>query len=270
MSQHFDDLSRAMAGPHSRRSMLKLLGGTAVAAVGATVLKPFRADAAACGGPTNVPCGKGTTPCGPCCCQAGVQCVNRSTGQCGCPAGTTQCGNTCCKAGVACKDPKTGTCNGASAACLNGTAACASGCCNPGIPCINNVCGCPSGQKPCGGVCASCPTNGGQCSGQTCVCSTGTTNNSGTCSARAASICASSGDDCHTFGSTVSCPGHPACVCTTTTEGGHICVGQFDCSADCNSSNDCPFGTVCVAARGSLCCSLGRTNACAPPCGETF
>jgi hypothetical protein len=148
MSERFDELSRAMGEPRSRRGVLKLFGAAAVAAVTTTVLKPFRADAVTCAGPTSAgaaPCGPGTTPCGPCCCKAGIACQNSTTGVCGCPAGTTPCGNACCKAGVACASAATATCNGPSAACLNGGVACGKGCCAPGKTCTNGSCGfvCP-------------------------------------------------------------------------------------------------------------------------------
>lgn len=150
-SQDFDQLARAVAAPMSRRRALALAVGTTAAGAMAW-LRPSRASAAACAGPTNAPCGAGATPCGPCCCKAGVACVNRSTGTCGCPAGTTPCGVACCQAGVACASPATGTCRGAVAACINGATPCGnqcgcqgpSVCTNPGSPCTS------PGGGPCG------------------------------------------------------------------------------------------------------------------------
>jgi hypothetical protein len=134
MSERFDDLTRAMAAPHSRRGVLRMFGVAAAGAAAATVLKPFRASAVpapSCSGPTNVgasPCAAGTTPCGPCCCKAGIACLNRARGVCGCPSGTTPCGTACCKSGVACKSGAQSTCAGAVAVCVDGSTPCGTRC----------------------------------------------------------------------------------------------------------------------------------------------
>jgi hypothetical protein len=161
MSERFDDLSKAMAGSTSRRSLIKLLGAAAGTAVAATVVKPFRGyavDSVVCSGPTtasHIPCAAGTTPCNQCCCKKGIACVDETKSTCGCPAGTTHCGNACCAAGVACKNRTTSTCSGPTSACLQ------------------------QGQVPCGNICCTPCTAAGQhchklspncCSGLTCHC----------------------------------------------------------------------------------------------------
>jgi hypothetical protein len=182
MSERFDELSRHLANRTSRRGVLKLLGAGLGAGVAAAVLKPFRGDAGAvCGGSTNVPCGAGTTPCGPCCCQAGIACVNASTGKCGCPAGTTACGSTCCASGESCVDPSQSLCQGSCATCTHSGQICAKGCkcfrhfenhpisaffCSTGRTtgprCVNST-ACPSGYlcadevDPCVQKCPNCP-----------------------------------------------------------------------------------------------------------------
>jgi hypothetical protein len=111
VTERFDDLARAMAGSHPRRSVLKMMGAAFAGATAATILKPFRSDAAVC--PAGAPaCGSG-------CCQKGETCSDPAS-VCCCPAGTTPCGTTCCTKGIACQDSGRG------------------------------VCGCPSGLTPCG------------------------------------------------------------------------------------------------------------------------
>lgn len=131
----FDELSRALARPRSRRTALKAIGVSVAAGVGAVIVKPFRADAA---------CPAGTTACGQYCCSAGTTCVNRSTGKCGCASGYTACGKGCCKG--TCTDPANSCC------CEAGTTPCGSACCRKGVECYDksqSVCGCPSGTTPC-------------------------------------------------------------------------------------------------------------------------
>jgi hypothetical protein len=128
MSERFDSLSKAMAGPMPRRGALRLVGATIAAGAAAVVVRPFRSDALDGCGPGRQDCGpgccppktycvrvsagvgcccpNGTSPCGGNCCKAGVACADRLRGRCGCQPGTTPCGNardlTCCPAGVAC------------------------------------------------------------------------------------------------------------------------------------------------------------------------
>jgi hypothetical protein len=160
VSERFDDLTRAMAAPHSRRGVLKMFGVAAAGAVAATVLKPFRASAGpapTCSGPMNVgasPCAAGTTPCGPCCCKAGIACHDKTNGVCGCPAGTTPCGLACCKGGTACADRSTSTCATAAVACVDGSTPhgtrCGSVCSTAGDMCTNFIdCGPHPGDCSC-------------------------------------------------------------------------------------------------------------------------
>jgi hypothetical protein len=126
MADSFDELSRAMASPRSRRGVMKMMMTAAAGATAAAVLRPFRAEAVcpagapvcgsgccqareSCSDPSTVCCcPSGTTPCGKSCCRNGVACVDRARGICGCPPGTTPCGNAtnlnCCAAGKACGD----------------------------------------------------------------------------------------------------------------------------------------------------------------------
>ncbi|MCU1448341.1 MAG: hypothetical protein JWP02_511 [Acidimicrobiales bacterium] len=125
----FDDLSRAT----TRRGALKVFGGAAAAALGSVLVKPFRADAAACK--------PGLTECGPQCCPKGSTCTDASNGCC-CPAGATPCGTSCCKRGVACIDSSRSLCG-----CPAGTTSCFTDnrltCCPAGTACSADSGSCP-------------------------------------------------------------------------------------------------------------------------------
>lgn len=169
MYERFDGLARAMAAGHSRRSVLKMMGAAAAAATAATVLKPFRSDAVpvTCSGPTNVgpsPCGVRTTPCGPCCCETGIACLDATNGVCGCPIRSTPCGSACCQKGTACANPSTSTCATAAVACTQGQTVCGTGCCSSGQTCVNGACVSSSVCAGQGNECAidsgiNCPNN---------------------------------------------------------------------------------------------------------------
>jgi hypothetical protein len=138
----FDELSRRLASPLSRRGVFKAAGLAAGGAVAATLLKPFRASAAT-GCERDV--GPGATACGDLCCVAGTTCLDPSTGRCSCPGGTQTCGQGCC--GATCSQASTNCC------CPAGTTPCGTQCCNGGIACLSaskSICGCPSGKTPCG------------------------------------------------------------------------------------------------------------------------
>jgi hypothetical protein len=60
-------------------------------------------------------------------------------------------------------------------------------------------------------------------------------------------------------------PVEAGCSCVPTTEGQTACVVPF-CGEPCNSSVDCPGGSICVSV-GGLCC---ETNVCVTPCATTL
>jgi hypothetical protein len=175
MSERFDDLTRAMAVPHGRRSVLKMFGAAAGGAVVASVLKPFRGSATVtCSGPSNIgssPCAAGTTPCGPCCCQKGIACLDSTNGVCGCPSGTTPCGSACCQKGTACANPATSTCTTKAVACTQGQAACGTTCCLPGQTCSSGACVCIARGQPCDpNHFTACCNQCCECTGTSCFC----------------------------------------------------------------------------------------------------
>lgn len=156
----FEELTRKMGSATSRRSVLRGMGAAVVGGVAATVLKPFRADAA---------CPAGTSVCGSACCPAGAACTNRAKSCC-CAKGETPCNNACCKAGVACADLANSVCG-----CPKGTTPCGSGttlkCCNKGTACTPSNATCQpvstfatASSTCCKDVGASCVGNSECCS----------------------------------------------------------------------------------------------------------
>src|SRR5271157_3843161 len=90
MSFLFDDVSRAIGSPVSRRKMLGMVSG----AVGGAILTSLGLRAAAFGAqtPKTTKCGPNHTVCGTNCCNSAEVCVN---GIC-CPPGYINCNGKCC------------------------------------------------------------------------------------------------------------------------------------------------------------------------------
>ena len=97
MSTLFDDVSRIIAGPVSRRQALRLVGRTVGGGVLASLglASGFRAF----GAPAGVACSKGHCPSGDFCCGTGASAIC-------CPTGYTCCGPPgspfCCAPGCTC------------------------------------------------------------------------------------------------------------------------------------------------------------------------
>jgi hypothetical protein len=200
----FDELSRRLARPTGRRGALKVIGAAMGAAVGVTLLKPFRGDAA---------CPAGTTACGPRCCSAGVACLDPQTGKCGCSAGSTPCGSGCCKG--TCTDPATSFC------CEAGTTPCGSACCAKGVECYDksqSICGCAPGKTPCAqNNILTCAPSGQSCDGGTWPAPNTRVKSCLTCG-RLMDLCFADSQCCSN-------------LCTP-----HKCFGACGCVSD----NDCP------------------------------
>jgi len=133
MSSLFDDVSRAIASPVSRREML----GTVGAALGGAMLAALGLQRPALGQETQTPgsssgCPKGTpkgyTSCGSHCCDPGNVCCN---GVC-CEPKQTCCGGKCCPAGMLCCGVT--CCNTREAVCLHSL------CCETGVVCAGKCC----------------------------------------------------------------------------------------------------------------------------------
>ena len=268
VTRSFDDLSRAMAAPTSRRGALKMLGMTGAAAAAAVLLKPFRGGAVTCpagsqvcgqgccpaGGTCSSPslnccCLKGQTPCGPKCCNKGIACVDPYSGICGCPAGKTPCGTgasmTCCDAGVACRPgcPSVSTFSTAQV-CVSSTTTTTST-----VPCSQVGTSCVNGGDCCSKFCDT--ANGNVCGcvhpPTACVsntdCCTGLCTN-GTCRPLPVGSPCSAGGDC----TSQFCFNNTTCACVHPS---NPCVNNTDC---CN--NNC-VGGVCTAAAAGAPCSAG-------------
>jgi len=139
MSFLFDDVSRAIGSPVSRRKMLGMVGGT----LGGAILASLGLRGAAFGQKTSCP--KGETACGTTCCKSTQVCVD---GIC-CPHGNVNCNGKCCS----------GTCT-EGVCCGKNTTYCAGVCCAAGIVCCNGKC--------CGSTTAVC--HNGQCCGSGIIC----------------------------------------------------------------------------------------------------
>jgi hypothetical protein len=170
----FDELSRKMAGSHSRRGVLKAMGAAVAAGVAGTVLKPFRGDA-------TVGCTAGQSVCGTACCEAGAACANASKNCC-CLKGQAVCGDACCIKGVACFDR------------------------------VNSICGCPKGLTPCptaNGL--TCCNAGTACSPSNATCqpvaSFSPSTTASTCCKSAGATCTSNGECCSASCLSGSCTG---------------------------------------------------------------
>jgi len=161
----FDRLSQTLGAAGSRRAALRVLAGTALAAV-----TPTSRRAAAQGG-----CPPDTKLCGGVCCPLTSTCCTDNL--CCLP------GLKCCANGVTCVNPDTHICCDApclSGGCPSGSTCCcrpdglSGGCCNEGEVCQEQPVGppvcvlppCPDGRSRCGGVCCG---DGQDCQFAQCV-----------------------------------------------------------------------------------------------------
>jgi hypothetical protein len=140
MSFLFDDLSRAIGSPVSRRKMIGMVSG----AVGGAILTSLGLRAASFAQPSTK-CPPGKTVCGQYCCSSTQVCLN---GLC-CPTGYLNCNGKCCG----------GTCNN-GVCCGKNLTYCGGACCSEGIICCNGKC--------CGSTTAVCYN--GKCCGSGIIC----------------------------------------------------------------------------------------------------
>jgi len=223
----FDELTKSLATPTSRRQAVKTLAASAFGSMLAfSGLDRVFAMTGRCRPGLTLCHGKcvntKTDPknCGVCgtVCVSGL-CVN---GLC-CPPGTINCNNSCCD----------GTC-------LNGTTCCPTGqtcgttCCPIGQVCLNGTTCCPAKQV-CGNTC--CPS-GMICKNGQCV----------------------TPPNCPSTGCATACLNNSSCDCVTTTEG-VSCVQPICTFVTCTTSADCPSGQVCFTQG---CCGGG--SFCVPLC----
>lgn len=149
MRSLFDDVSRVVGSPVSRREMVRLVGGTLGAAMFASLgLRAAALDEHPAEKPPN--CGPHQTVCGKLCCENGRVCVD---GIC-CPPGQINCNGKCCG----------GTCTNGKC-CGKNTYYCGGVCCPNGVPCCNGKC-CGSTSSVC--LNGKCCLSGIVCNGVCC------------------------------------------------------------------------------------------------------
>ena len=264
--RQFDELTKKLARPVSRRTVFKAAIATAVGGIGAmaTFGRARAAPGPNCKGAGLGVCtlrGQFTAEC----------CTNycTSAGVCGCPNGQSVCNNG---SGEACF----GACTGGR---IRNTQTC--------------VCECPAGQNECAGKCVNFLTDTSNCGSCGNVCPSGTVCSNGICSTTCGAgltNCPPTGcvdltsnpANCGTCGH--ACPANASCVggtCTcltgfvpcTTTGGTFMCVaacpnGQVPTPGTCTGcacptgKTACPTGTVtpttiCCTSTTQTCCGTG-------------
>ena len=230
----FDEFTKAMATPTSRRQALKrLIAGTfggilALSGIGTAFAKKKCAPGLTnCGGKC-VDTTKDPNNCGMCgiVCRSGL-CVN---GLC-CAVGAINCNNSCCL----------GTCMNGTTCCPTGQA-CGSTCCPVGQVCLNGTTCCPA-QQVCGTTC--CP-QGQTCQNGMCVKPTCPDNNCTGCAPF-------NTPPCIDF----------TCFCYQTTDNNCGCGANIPCAGaqHCSSCGDCPAGSFCAINTG-----CGAAGVCIPSC----
>jgi len=249
----FDELTKRLAAPVSRRTALKAAVVTAVgSAFGLSKLAGAEAQTAPCVGPRAVACAAGQ-----------VCCTNPRTTQYGrcmiCPPGRTPNSFCQCVCTNSCPSGQTLNTTNCTCSCPAGQTLCNGTCCNG--TCCNGTCvttpSCPSGQfldQTCtcqcvGGVCPAGVACGpsGFCS----VCATPGTCNTGEPSCGSCTV----GGLCE-FGS---------CSCYERVNGAPICAQDNGCDqGTCTTDADCGTGLVCVTL--SCCDATGATKYCLAPC----
>ena len=274
-SKQFDELTKRLAAPVSRRVALKAVIVTAVGgAFGLTKVRDVAAESAPpcvtpnvtvcgpqCCNPTATPlpeqCCKGLTfpRSGRCVHCASAAQVNQRTCTC-CQAGSTPCGNSCfsCPGNQVVLGAPNGPC---SCACPAGQTLC-NGNCVPSCPAgqyLNSSCTCQCTTYGCGtGICCAL--------GSSCVGSTPTNAKHGLCVVGTCPTPQQAGPGTNFANCFTSCQGVPTanapCYCITNAEGGLACV-QPKCGAiACATSATCPTGTVC---NGGVCSTPCNTSA---------
>ena len=274
----FDQLTRTLAGPLSRRAMVKALVSTALgAAIPLGSIAKVGAFARYCP-PGTISCGLRCVRCLP-----GEVCGNHDT--CCSPLGHTCRGGGPSRHGPCCE----GVCGPQDTCCLTPGNTCDddSDCCFG--RCSDNVCQCPSCSTLSDGHCVSCQAAGQCCYNDTCSDHCGTSDCcQGTCCAAAVPDCC--GDHCTNLDSDVRNCG----TCGTRCAPGQICDGGscicegFACRKDTDCCNDyfcrgglctadetnlqpCTGNEQCASGNCSsgICCAAGQVSCDGSTCTDT-
>jgi hypothetical protein len=261
--EKFDQLTKKLALPLSRRGALKAVVASAVAGV-AFRFGGGQAEAAGCipiGSPcsSDVPCCPGSVrttnaasntcvcacpdsqqACGPCCCPTGTVC-NTDVGTCVCPNTNPPLPVTCYVNGKPTCCPPPQICNvDGRCICPDKRVPC------PGVPC------CPTGEQCCPGVPGNCCPVGLRCfpantpgSHAQCLCPNGLPPCGKT--SDGIPICCPTGDQC--CPGVPGSPGVPKNCCPRGTHCGKDSLDRPICL--CNTDNRPPCGT---GPNGPICC----------------
>jgi len=215
----FDELTKALSTPTSRRQALKTFTATTLAGIlslsslDKVFAKHCTANGHKCRSSKDCCSGLCDPTTSTCVCPPSPACNS----ECPCPSDSTCINGTCCPNQLAC-----------GSVCCSGGTCCSFGvCCGLGTICTSNGTCCPTSQLCPNGSC--CPT------GTTCL-----SNN--TC----ARPCSSTGD-CLS-----SCGGAGACV--PDTDGVHsYCTSIGNSHPSCISDINCPQGDFCSTIGGNVC-----------------
>jgi hypothetical protein len=270
----FDELTKKLAAPVSRRTALKAAVVTAIGgAFGLGKLTGAEAQTAPCVGSRAVACAAGQVCCtnpqalgmyGRCMsCPPGK--VPNNFCQCVCPRGTTACGPGCvspCLSGQVLNTQTCAcTCGPGQTFCPgpSGTHTCVSTPSCPAGQFLDQTCQCQcSGSQPCGpGVCCAAGIESCTGVGSNRACT------SGTCGPAEGSGC---------FNACANNTSGLTCYCVTNTEGGVSCTTPTCTGVACTTSADCASvgpGSFCFTQG---CCGpppTGSAGFCVPGCTVT-
>jgi len=257
-SNDFDELTKKLAKPTSRRGVLKILGvGTAGGVLAALGIRGST-DAAPSSGPAQLgeQCKQGGTGKFACDADNHLTCVQiTGASRCECATGFVDCGDGTCR--TDCSAPQ--TCPEGTRTCNNGTCITCDTANNFTFDPVNCTCTCSTGTEFCNGTCvAACPSGQVRQTDCTCGCSAGTE----TCTPTGGS------EACYAI-----CPAGQErkadCTCGCPT-GQVFCNGQcFNPSDQCTACGNKVFNSSCCSCenpgqpsgtcKGEICTAAGCT-----------
>jgi hypothetical protein len=281
--RRFDELVKSLAGPISRRQVLKTVAAATVAGLlGAAGTERASARTGA------LPCAN--LPKGDCCsyCQtlfpnntrAAVLCyfdyLAKRQGPCACLANNgTACPSnparseafTCCSAGQTCIQGVCVTCPAHCVECTSSTTCIA---CESGYTLSNAKC-CPTGQTLCSGTCRNLSSDNNNCGACGTTCPSGQTCCKGTCRNLSSdnNNCGTCGTACRVYGTcqsgTCKCGTDPACVRGQVCQSG-VCVTSaallypYTCDCADGAQLSTCFSDTCTGPSAAAACTTFCTG----------